>query len=64
MVETAPAFEPEPYIGATAPLLGLEIDAAWIASVAANLRVLAAAADLLSAFILPDAGEAAPRFEA
>lgn len=64
MAETAPVFEPEAYIGATAPLLGIEVDAAWTASVAANLRVLAAAASLVTEFPLPDAIEAAPRFEA
>jgi hypothetical protein len=64
MADTAPPFEPEPYIDATAPLLGLAIDPAWTASVAANLRVLAAAAALLTEAPLPDTVEAAPRFEA
>ncbi|MEL6063775.1 MULTISPECIES: AtzG-like protein [unclassified Methylobacterium] len=64
MAETAPVFEPEPYITATAPLLGLAIDAAWTSSVAANLRVLAAAAALLAESPLPELVEAAPRFEA
>ena len=64
MEETAPAFEPETYVAATAALLGVTLDDAWTTSIAANLRVLAAAAALLTDFPLPDQLEAAPRFEA
>lgn len=60
----AAAFDPEASIAATAPLLGLDIDAGWTAAITANLRVLAAAAALLTEFPLPDDVEAAPRFEA
>lgn len=61
---SAAAFDPEALIAATAPLLGLAIDAGWTAAITANLRVLAAAAALLTEFPLPDDVEAAPRFEA
>ena len=64
MPETPPPFDPDSYAAAAAPLLGLAIDPAWIAPVVANLRVLAAAAELVIAFPLPDAVEAAPVFEA
>ena len=64
MPETDAAFEAERYLAATAPLLGLTLDAAWTAPIAANLQVLAAAATLLSDFEIPDAIDAAPRFEA
>lgn len=57
-------FEPETYAAAAAPLLGIALDPAWIGPVTANLRVLAAAAELVTAFALPDETEAAPRFEA
>ncbi|WP_107645659.1 AtzG-like protein, partial [Methylobacterium radiotolerans] len=49
---------------AAAALLGLTLDPAWIAPVTANLRVLAAAAELVEAFPLADEIDAAPRFEA
>lgn len=58
-----PPFDPEAYMAAAAPLLGLTLDPAWIAPILANLRVLAAAGDLVSSFPLPDELEAAPRFE-
>ncbi|MCJ2088244.1 DUF4089 domain-containing protein [Methylobacterium sp. E-005] len=64
MTQTASAVEPEPYVAAAAPLLGITLDESWTASVTANLRVLAAAAALLTDFPLPDAVEAAQRFEA
>lgn len=64
MPDTNPSFEPERYLAATAPLLGLTLDAAWTAPIVANLRVLAAAATLLIDFEIPDAVDAAPRFEA
>lgn len=57
-------FDPETYAAAAAPLLGLDLDEAWTASVCGNLRVLAAAAALIMDFPLPDETEAAPRFEA
>ncbi|MHB2206891.1 DUF4089 domain-containing protein [Methylobacterium sp. CM6257] len=61
----APApFDPDRYVAAAAPLLGLELDPAWIAPITANLRVLAAAAELVTAFPLSDEIDAAPRFEA
>lgn len=52
------------YAAAAAPLLGLTLDPAWIVPVTANLRVLAAAANLVQDFALPDEAEAAPVFEA
>lgn len=64
MPNTNPPFEPEHYIAATAPLLSLTLEAGWMAPIAANLRVLAAAAALLTEFEIPDAVDAAPRFEA
>lgn len=64
MPDTPPPFEPERYAAAAAGLLGLALDPAWIEPVTANLRVLAAAADLVAGFPLPDEAEAAPRFEA
>jgi len=59
-----PAFEPEAYAQALAGALGIALDPAWIAPVAANLRVLHAAADRVGAFPLPDEAEAAPVFTA
>ncbi|MCJ2137957.1 DUF4089 domain-containing protein [Methylobacterium sp. J-026] len=64
MPESPRPFDPETYVAATAPLLGLALDATWIASVTANLRVLAAAAALVQDFPLPDEVDAASRFEA
>lgn len=64
MPEDAPIPEPEAYLAATARLLGISLEDAWTASVAANLRVLVAAAGLLNEFPLSDTVEAAPRFEA
>ncbi|SFI65743.1 AtzG-like protein [Methylobacterium brachiatum] len=64
MPETPPPFEPDAYAALAAPLLGLALDPAWLPPITANLRVLAAAADLVADFPLPDAVEAAPRFEA
>ncbi|MGU3545594.1 AtzG-like protein [Methylobacterium sp. A52T] len=64
MSETRPPYDPESYAAAAAALLGLTLDPAWIAPVTANLRVLAAAAELVEAFPLADAIDAAPRFEA
>ena len=52
------------FAAAVAPLLGLSLDPAWVGPVTANLRVLAAAADLVGGFPLPDEAEAAPVFEA
>lgn len=62
MTETP--FDPEAYAAAAAPLLGLRLDPDWVGPVTANLRVLAAAADLVASLPLPDEAEAAPRFEA
>ncbi|MCJ2082633.1 DUF4089 domain-containing protein [Methylobacterium sp. J-090] len=59
-----PAFDPDTYARAVAGLLGLPIDPAWMPMIAANLRVLHAAADLVGAFPLPDEAEAAPVFAA
>ena len=64
MPQTPPPFDPDAYAAITAPLLGLELDPAWLPPITANLRVLAAAAELLATFALPDEIEAAPRFEA
>ncbi|MEE7492550.1 AtzG-like protein [Methylobacterium oryzae] len=64
MPETRTPYEPESYAAAAAALLGLVLDPAWIAPVNANLRVLAAAAELVEAFPLADEIDAAPRFEA
>lgn len=61
---TGPAWDPHAYAAAAAPLLGLALDPAWVAPVAANLRVLAAAAGLVDGFALPDEAEAAPVFRA
>ena len=52
------------FAAVAAPLLGLSLDPAWLAPVTANLRVLAAAADLVGGFPLPDEATAAPVFEA
>ncbi|AYO82795.1 AtzG-like protein [Methylobacterium brachiatum] len=64
MPETPPPFDPDAYAALAAQLLGLALDPAWMPAITANLRVLAAAADLVAGFPLPDAFEAAPRFEA
>jgi hypothetical protein len=64
MPETPPPFDPDAYAALAAPLLNLVIDPAWVSPVTANLRVLAAAAELVASFPLPDEVEAAPRFEA
>jgi hypothetical protein len=64
MADTPTPFDPERYVAAAAPLLGLAVDEAWIAPITANLRVLAAAAELVRGFPLPDETDAAPRFEA
>lgn len=61
---SAAVFDPNAYIAATAPLLGIAIEAGWTDAITANLRVLAGAAALLTEFPLPDTVEAAPRFEA
>ena len=60
----APPPDLDALAAAAAPLLGLRLDPAWVAPVIANLRVLAAAADLVGGFPLPDEAEAAPVFEA
>lgn len=64
MPETPSTFDPEAYATLAAPLLGLALDPAWMGPITANLRVLAAAAELVAGFPLPDEAEAAPRFEA
>lgn len=64
MPASPPPFDPESYAAAAASLLGLRLDPAWVEAVSANLRVLAAAADRVAGFPLPDEAEAAPRFEA
>lgn len=64
MLETRTAFDPVTYAEAAAALLGLNLDPMWIAPVTANLRVLAAAAELVEGFPLGDEADAAPRFEA
>lgn len=63
MTDQHPPFDPEAYATAAAALLGLDLEPDWIAPIAANLRVLAAAGTLVGGFPLPDASEAAPRFE-
>ncbi|MCJ2076645.1 DUF4089 domain-containing protein [Methylobacterium sp. E-016] len=60
----APPPDLDAFAAAAAPLLELRLDPAWVAPVIANLRVLAAAADLVGGFPLPDEAEAAPVFEA
>lgn len=60
----APAFDPEAYATAAAGALGLILDPAWMAPVAANLRVLHEAAERVGAFPLPDEAEAAPVYTA
>ncbi|MCJ2053661.1 DUF4089 domain-containing protein [Methylobacterium sp. J-070] len=57
-------FDPELYAAAASALLDLHLDPTWMPAITANLRVLAAAAELVSGFPLPDDLEAAPRFEA
>ncbi|MCJ2055485.1 DUF4089 domain-containing protein [Methylobacterium sp. J-048] len=64
MPETPPPFDPDAYAALAAPLLGLAIEPDWMPPITANLRVLAAAAELVAGFALPDEVEAAPRFEA
>ncbi|WP_457104015.1 DUF4089 domain-containing protein [Methylobacterium sp. P5_C11] len=64
MPETRPPFEPEIYAPAAAAFLGLTLEPAWIGPIIANLRVLAAAAELVESFLLADEIDAAPRFEA
>ncbi|WP_375466035.1 AtzG-like protein [uncultured Methylobacterium sp.] len=59
-----PRWDPPAYAAVAAPLLGLVLDPAWIDPIAANLRVLAAAAALIDGFVLPDEAEAAPVFGA
>jgi hypothetical protein len=62
--ENPPVFDPDAYAAAAAALLGLPLQPAWVEPVTANLRVLAAAAELVGGFPLPDEAEAAPRFGA
>jgi hypothetical protein len=64
MPDPSEAFDPEAYAAAVAPLLGLSLDPDWIGPITGNLRVLAAAAALLSALPLADEIDAAPSFEA
>ncbi|MCJ2031650.1 DUF4089 domain-containing protein [Methylobacterium sp. J-043] len=52
------------YAAAAAALLGLALDPAWTGAIAANLRVLHAAAALVGGFPLPDTAEAAPVYTA
>ena len=47
-----------------ASMLGLSVDPGWRGPIAANLRVLHAAAALVTGFPLPDEAEAAPVFTA
>ena len=63
---TASDDTPPPDLGAhatsAAALLGLTLEPAWLGPVTDNLRVLAAAADLVAGFALPDETDAAPVF--
>ncbi|GJE29157.1 DUF4089 domain-containing protein [Methylobacterium organophilum] len=59
-----PSFDPEAFATAAADALGIPLTVERIPAVVANLRVLKAAADLVSAFALPDEAETAPVFEA
>lgn len=64
---SAPALDDEAaraIIKAMAPLLGIQVDPAWQATVAANLRAVSAAAGLVLDFPLPDELEPAPVFRA
>ena len=51
-------------VDAAAPLLGIELDPAWRAAVATNLKATANAAGLVLDFPLPDELESAPVFRA
>ncbi|MBE7199653.1 MAG: DUF4089 domain-containing protein [Parafilimonas terrae] len=64
MPDPQSSFDPDAYAVAASALLGVKLDADWLAPIAANLRVLAAAAELVNGFPLPDTLDAAPRFEA
>ena len=59
---SAPDFDPEAVIDATAPLLGLTVAPEQRPAVAANLRALAAMAALVLAPPLGDDAEPAPVF--
>lgn len=60
--EAPPA--PDAYIAAAAGLLAVPLDPAWIGTIAGNLSVLRAAADLVGGFPLPDEAEPAPVYGA
>lgn len=49
-------------IDACAPLLGLSIEPAWRVAISANLKTIAAAAQLVAEIPLPDELEPAPVF--
>ena len=52
------------WITASAALLGLPIEAAWLPSIRANVEVTFRLAKLVDDFPLPDEAEPAPVFEA
>lgn len=54
------SLDPDAWIDATAPALGLAIDPAWRPGVAANLARMAELAELVIAFPLADDEDAAP----
>lgn len=64
MSEATSPFDPEAYAAAMSALLALKLDPTWMPAITANLRVLAAAAELVNGGPPCDGLDAAPRFEA
>ncbi len=60
---TAEPFDPETHADAVARTMGLVIRPEWKASVLANLKATATAAELVMSFPLEDHVESAPVFE-
>jgi len=60
MGKPTPLLDPEAWIDATAPVLGLTVEPAWRPGVAANLGRMAELADLVLAFPLADDEDQAP----
>lgn len=54
----------ETWISASAALLGLPIESAWLPSIRANVEVTFRLGQLVDDFPLPDEAEPAPVFEA
>lgn len=54
----------ETWISASAALLGLPIESAWLPSIRANVEVTFRLGQLVDEFPLPDEAEPAPVFEA